>query len=421
MNLWIQLFIAVAVPAILVASVPPHWLRWSMLLWVLSPVVVYFGVVVWELSTRPVPDHALGKAVFGLLLIGSITAIPWLIGCAAGFGIGFALRHLLGRMPLKVNALNPVSTTTAATSVTTDAPTAQRTSDDHIASEGISNDLVVRGWRAIHIGFENDALKLGELEVWRWPWRSAGQTPLRLPHPAHPQQTHDFDIYQIGNTQHPFRFAAGELSNGVWGFYVPASVDDSQQSTHRDANQQRRHTAPDGTLRVDVASMEWSNTHLVNSPRVIDLSSGRVLLDLWSTDWDAVVSFPAPQCVRLGMRRYRSGNGLTLEVDLASDSFRIWFGAEEQTSVSSGPLPDVACALEACSVQLSAPSGSAHCAHGSTRVVVHRWAAWRSALLILAAALIAIATATWWTLNSAPPGKQKLDTVPAMPNLPGTR
>jgi hypothetical protein len=34
------------------------------------------------------------------------------------------------------------------------------------------------------------------------------------------------------------------------------------------------------------------HTHWVNSPRVTEIATGRVLLDLWGTDWDAFVNFP---------------------------------------------------------------------------------------------------------------------------------
>jgi len=45
---------------------------------------------------------------------------------------------------------------------------------------------------------------------------------MQLPHPSHRHRRHRFDIYEIGSLDHPVRFAAGELSNGAWGFYVPA-------------------------------------------------------------------------------------------------------------------------------------------------------------------------------------------------------
>jgi len=76
-------------------------------------------------------------------------------------------------------------------------------------------------WRAVHIGFEQDGLEIGGLKVWDLKWRRTGRDPLSLPHPAHPLQRHGFDIYEVGDEQQPVCFAAGELSNGVWGFYVP--------------------------------------------------------------------------------------------------------------------------------------------------------------------------------------------------------
>lgn len=44
---------------------------------------------------------------------------------------------------------------------------------------------------------------------------------LQLPHPSYPNQFHTFEVVEIGSLDRPVRFAVGELSNGVWGFYVP--------------------------------------------------------------------------------------------------------------------------------------------------------------------------------------------------------
>jgi hypothetical protein len=77
-------------------------------------------------------------------------------------------------------------------------------------------------WRAVHVGFDNDGLTLGGIVIWEQHWRPAGVPPVELPHPAHPHQRHSFDIYTVGDPATPIRFAAGELSNGVWGFYLPA-------------------------------------------------------------------------------------------------------------------------------------------------------------------------------------------------------
>ncbi len=77
-------------------------------------------------------------------------------------------------------------------------------------------------WRVVHIGFDGDDIKIGDLEVWRHDWRPVGAEPINLQHPAYPNQIHRYDVYEIGEAASLIRFAAGELSNGVWGFYVPA-------------------------------------------------------------------------------------------------------------------------------------------------------------------------------------------------------
>jgi len=84
-----------------------------------------------------------------------------------------------------------------------------------------SNDDRMTVWRNVHVGFEGDDLKIGGLDVWKHTWRSAGIEPLNLPHPSYPSQIHRYIIYDIGDERGAVRFAAAELSNGVWGFYVP--------------------------------------------------------------------------------------------------------------------------------------------------------------------------------------------------------
>ena len=76
-------------------------------------------------------------------------------------------------------------------------------------------------WRDVHIGFEGDDVTIDGVEVWRHEWRRTGEDAVQLPHPSHRHQRHWFDIYEVGPKDSPVRFAAGELSNGVWGFYVP--------------------------------------------------------------------------------------------------------------------------------------------------------------------------------------------------------
>jgi hypothetical protein len=76
------------------------------------------------------------------------------------------------------------------------------------------------GWFEIHTGIEGDDFELGGIEVWRQNWRRTNEDTLRLPHPSYPKQFHSFFIYEIGSLDDPIRFAAAELSNSVWGFYI---------------------------------------------------------------------------------------------------------------------------------------------------------------------------------------------------------
>lgn len=79
----------------------------------------------------------------------------------------------------------------------------------------------VTDWRVAHIGFEDDGAKIGSIEVWKETWRRVDSPRVILPHPAYPNQRHGYGIFEIGDERRPVRFAAGELSPGVWGFYVP--------------------------------------------------------------------------------------------------------------------------------------------------------------------------------------------------------
>jgi hypothetical protein len=76
-------------------------------------------------------------------------------------------------------------------------------------------------WRPLTVGLLTDSITIGGLAVWAEQWRPTGER-LSLPHPAYPEQMHDYSVYEIGPASSAVRFAAGELSNGVWGFYVPA-------------------------------------------------------------------------------------------------------------------------------------------------------------------------------------------------------
>ena len=49
--------------------------------------------------------------------------------------------------------------------------------------------------------------------------------------------------------------------------------------------------SPDGSLRVEFEEKENRNGEWLYSPRISDVKSQEVLLDLWHTLWDGAVSF----------------------------------------------------------------------------------------------------------------------------------
>ena len=45
-------------------------------------------------------------------------------------------------------------------------------------------------------------------------------------HPQYPSRCYTMSIYEVTGSAPSIRFAAGEFSNGVWGFFVPADLNE---------------------------------------------------------------------------------------------------------------------------------------------------------------------------------------------------
>lgn len=186
MNFWLGWWLVIMGGAALITAVVSRRCVWLVALaYLFSPLIIFAVWIMWELATRPGSGGALGMALFGLAMVGTIGALPWIATCVLGFAIGLVPRRWLRPPP------PPVA-----------APPAD--------------------WLALHVGVENDAFAIGGVPVWTQPWRPVGVPPVTLPHPAYAHQAHRFEIYDIGEGTTRRRFAAGELSNGVWGFYEPA-------------------------------------------------------------------------------------------------------------------------------------------------------------------------------------------------------
>lgn len=170
-----------------------------------------------------------------------------------------------------------------------------------------------------------------------------------------------------------------------------------------------RHTAPDASLMVELEALEWRNGDWVHAPRVTELATGRRLLDLWGSDWHAVVAFPRGQAVRLSMHSYRRGTALALEIDLVTGRYTL------QGSSDSGAIADLAAVFDgdARDPHYGPYASSRFLPPAGPRATPR---AYGVALLILLGALLTIGAATYLTLRLAPDQRPlKLDRVPAMP------
>jgi hypothetical protein len=79
------------------------------------------------------------------------------------------------------------------------------------------------GWEPVHVGLEGAALSIDGINPWQHAtsWRRVQEAHIVVPHPSHRQERYRAWVYEITSNGKTMRFAATELSNGVWGFYVP--------------------------------------------------------------------------------------------------------------------------------------------------------------------------------------------------------
>jgi hypothetical protein len=77
-------------------------------------------------------------------------------------------------------------------------------------------------WKPVGVVVEGEPIDVGGINPWEHKWLSSGESPVKLPHPNYPTQFHDMSVLRVAFGSKEVVFAVGEISAGVYGFYVRA-------------------------------------------------------------------------------------------------------------------------------------------------------------------------------------------------------
>lgn len=78
-------------------------------------------------------------------------------------------------------------------------------------------------WTLLSVVTEGETVEIEGVDLWWREWRRLDIGTLDVPHPSYPSQRHTLRPYGIETGAGTLLFCAGELSNGVWCFHVPAT------------------------------------------------------------------------------------------------------------------------------------------------------------------------------------------------------
>jgi hypothetical protein len=77
----------------------------------------------------------------------------------------------------------------------------------------------MKEWDAVGVVAEGEQITISGLNLWSFDWTRLPEAPVELPHPQHQTQRHLMRVFEIKSGNVTLRFAAGEVSAGVWAFY----------------------------------------------------------------------------------------------------------------------------------------------------------------------------------------------------------
>jgi hypothetical protein len=77
-------------------------------------------------------------------------------------------------------------------------------------------------WNYIGVSLGKKPVKINGHNVWEYDWEDTSENHITVKDPRY-GQNHKMNVYKIFiDSGEEIKFAAGEFSNCVWGFYVPS-------------------------------------------------------------------------------------------------------------------------------------------------------------------------------------------------------
>lgn len=73
-------------------------------------------------------------------------------------------------------------------------------------------------WHYVGSCFDGQSFNIEGVDVWKHGWKSIDGQRVDVVDPRYGRR-YNFTIYELVGGGKTVRFAAGEFSNGVWGFY----------------------------------------------------------------------------------------------------------------------------------------------------------------------------------------------------------
>lgn len=159
---------------------------------------------------------------------------------------------------------------------------------------------------------------------------------------------------------------------------------------------------PDGHVMVEYAVQTQLMSHETRTPRIIDIDTGEVLVDLDDSLFDGSVTWIADGKLSLYLRHYSLGGGMAAEIDPGR---RTWFIPGQR----DGPMP-----LTTISTELPRRYRQIATARMSAPISAQARTPW-TAYAFLLGLIVVIAGFAYFTLSSRRTEPQKLTPLPTFP------